>query len=77
MGGDSGGKKLYEFVKKNTASLSDNKKIVETNKRRISDKKQEAFNAVYLFPTFGPQMHVSNEKKDSAMPHKTVDVRVL
>lgn len=69
---------MYEFVKKNTASLSDNKKkIVETNKQRISDKKQEAFNAVYLFPTFGPQMHVRNEKNDSAMPHKTDDVRIL
>jgi len=50
---------------------------VETNKQRISDKKQEAFNAVYLFPTFGPQMHVRNEKNDSAMPHKTDDVRIL
>jgi len=31
--GEYGGGTLYEFVKKNTASLSDNmKKIVETNK---------------------------------------------
>jgi hypothetical protein len=68
---------LYELVKKNTASLPDNmKKIVETNNQGYQTKCGRRLTQFIHFPPSCPQLHVSSEERDSAMPHNAGNVRV-